>query len=295
MVHIFLGRFDNRPWLGKVNGEGWGEVKLGIYLKKNEVIKYLISTFLVTWIVWGGLVASSKGIIDRSIFTNYLIPTIIIGGSAPSILAIIYMGLMEGKAGLKQLLGKIIIWRVNPFWYIFSISYMFAIFYMPAVICNIFGNYYDLQLRYPPFYLLYLFAGQLVGGPINEEFGWRGFVLPRLQRRFNPLAASIILGVTHVLWHLPLFFVYITEPFNQYLLKVVLFSIIYTWVYNHTKGSLIPVCLLHSTYNFVSVVFIMTTIQPTIMYSIIANTIAIIPIIFAGWNLLHLKDKKIVD
>lgn len=268
-------------------------MKLVLYLK-NEVIKYLLSTFLLTWIIWGVLIASSKGIINNDIYRYHLMPTIFIGGSVPSVLAIIYTGLINGKAGLKQLLGKITIWKLNPFWYLFSIFYMYAIFYLPAVICNIFGNYYELKLRYAPLYLLYLFTGQLLAGPISEELGWRGFILPRLQRKFNPLIASIILGVIHVLWHIPLFFLYITEPFSQYLLKVVCVSILYTWIYNHTKGSLVAVCLLHANYNFVSVVFVMTTINPTIMYSIIANSIAILPIIFAIRNMLRSKDEKII-
>lgn len=66
-------------------------------------------------------------------------------------------------------------------------------------------------------------------------------------------------------------------------------------MYNKTKGSLIPVCLLHTNYNFVSVVFIMTTIQPTTMYMVISNAIAILPIILIGWNILRFKGRKIVD
>lgn len=112
------------------------------YLKKNEVIKYLLITFLLTWMIWGILVASSKGFIDNAIYKNHLIRTIIIGGSIPSILAIVYVGLTTGKAGLRKLLGKIVIWRMNPIWYLFSTFYIYAIFYAPAVICNLFGNYY---------------------------------------------------------------------------------------------------------------------------------------------------------
>lgn len=262
---------------------------------KNEIVKYLLGTFLFTWIIWGLLIASSKGIIDSDIYKYHKLRTIIIGGSIPSIFAIFYVGMSGGKAGIKQLLGKILIWKINPLWYVFSIVYMYIIYYAPAAICNLFGNYYQLQLRYGPVYLFYLFLGQLYAGPLNEEFGWRGFVLPRLQRSFNPLTASIILGVIHVLWHLPLFLIYFTEPFNQYFIKVMCISVVYTWMYNHTKGSLLPILLLHANYNFLSVVFIMNTVQPTDLYFVLSNIFAILPIIFMAVHMLRFKYKKIVN
>ncbi len=261
---------------------------------KNEIFKYLLCAFALTWLVWGILLASVKGVINSNIYQHHMIQVIIIGGSIPSILAILYVWILNGKTGLKHLLQKLLIWKINPLWYVFSICYMYAIYYVPAVICNLFGNYFDFQLRYSPVYLLYLFAGQLFAGPINEEFGWRGFVLPRLQCSLNPLAASILLGIIHALWHLPLFFIYIQEPFGQYLIKVICISIIYTWMYNHTKGSLIPVCLLHANYNFLSVVFIMTTIRPATMYLVLSNGISLLPIIFISWYMLRYRDKKVV-
>lgn len=269
------------------------------FLKKNQVLKYLLITFLLTWLFWCLLYASSKGIINPSIHSNYLMRFILLGGCMPSVLAIIYAGLTNETGEFKKLLRKITIWKINPLWYVFSIFFPAAIYYAPAIISNIFGNYYTLHLRFHPYYLLLLFGGQLLGGPLNEEFGWRGFVLPRLQRRFNPLISSIILGIIHGLWHLPLFFIpgvgQYKNSFIQFLIICICVSIYYTWMYNRTKGSLITVCLFHAGYNFQSVFFIMTTVHPTILYLIISNFIAIAPLILIGWHMIHFKDKKIVD
>jgi hypothetical protein len=96
----------------------------------------------------------------------------------------------------------------------------------------------------------------LVTGPLGEELGWRGFALPRLQERTGPLAGSLILGVLWAAWHLPLFFIPewtgSIDPavlMLAYFSWVVPFAVFMTWVFNHTKGSLITATLLHTALN----------------------------------------------
>jgi membrane protease YdiL (CAAX protease family) len=95
-----------------------------------------------------------------------------------------------------------------------------------------------------------------------EEPGWRGFALPRLQERFGPVPGSLILGLLHGLWHLPLF-VYTGGPVAQgpfdlstfvlyTLLLGTVMTIIWTWVYNNTGGSILLAVLLHSAFNATS-------------------------------------------
>jgi membrane protease YdiL (CAAX protease family) len=82
--------------------------------------------------------------------------------------------------------------------------------------------------------------------PIGEEIGWRGFALPRLQQRYGPLKASLLLGLGWGLWHLPMFLM-AGVPFGWLLLGMVLFlvpgSVIYSWVFNRTRG-LLPVAII---------------------------------------------------
>jgi membrane protease YdiL (CAAX protease family) len=94
-----------------------------------------------------------------------------------------------------------------------------------------------------------------IGGPFGEEPGWRGFALPRLQRRYGPLLGSLILGPLWALWHLPIFFIP-SWNFPPTLLNLVLyvisaisFTIVMTWVFNNTKGSLLMAILLHASFN----------------------------------------------
>jgi len=95
--------------------------------------------------------------------------------------------------------------------------------------------------------------GGLLGGPFGEEPGWRGFALAKLQSRYSALVASLILGVLWGVWHLPFFFIkgttQSTTPFLLFALSTVANSILITWVYNHTRGSVLLTLLFHNALN----------------------------------------------
>jgi membrane protease YdiL (CAAX protease family) len=91
----------------------------------------------------------------------------------------------------------------------------------------------------------------LLGSPMGEETGWRGYALPRLQATRSALWASVVLGVLWGLWHLPLFLTrgqpLSHEFFGWYLLGIVADAVLFTWVYNNTRGSLLLVLLFHAS------------------------------------------------
>ncbi|MFC7029147.1 CPBP family intramembrane glutamic endopeptidase [Halomicroarcula sp. GCM10025710] len=98
--------------------------------------------------------------------------------------------------------------------------------------------------------MLILLTTVLGGG--QEEFGWRGFALPALQSRFDALTASIVIGIVWAAWHLPAFVFEIpgyTGSFAVYALLVVGISIILTWLYNNTGGSILLAMLTHGGVN----------------------------------------------
>lgn len=102
-----------------------------------------------------------------------------------------------------------------------------------------------------PYYLIFTIVLFPIGGPLGEEAGWRGFALPRLQRRFGVLLASLILGVLWAGWHLLNFFIpeaaTWTGSFPLYLVLAISLSFLHTWVYYRTGKSLFMVTLFHAT------------------------------------------------
>jgi membrane protease YdiL (CAAX protease family) len=100
--------------------------------------------------------------------------------------------------------------------------------------------------------ILSFLYGALVSGGVNEETGWRGFVLPRLQRKYPVLVAIIIVWFFWALWHIP-YDIGTGTPLSAILLNRILFNFIWTvlmvWLYNRTRGSLLAPVLFHPAMN----------------------------------------------
>lgn len=105
----------------------------------------------------------------------------------------------------------------------------------------------------------------LLFGPLPEELGWRGYALDGLQKRWNALTSSLIIGVVWALWQLPLFFMtgtfqheqigFATSVFWLFCLGAIFSSILFTWIYNNTNRSTLAVVLFHFMMNFSGEVF----------------------------------------
>ena len=93
----------------------------------------------------------------------------------------------------------------------------------------------------------------LIGGPLGEEPGWRGYAVPILQRRFGPVTGALVLGLVWAVWHLPLRLIPGTPQAQLPLLLVVVqtvaVSLILAWILRSTGGSLLLVVLTHASIN----------------------------------------------
>lgn len=154
-----------------------------------------------------------------------------------------------------------------------------------------------------------LFAG-LIGGGISEEFGFRGYVLPMLQRRSNALMASVILTAIWTVWHLhPLTLAKLFTdgpiPFAQELIPYYLLffvetlplGILMTWAFNHSRGSIWIAILFHGTNNAIASIgeAIYGDEVPAVLeagYHVLLWVIAVIVVAVYGPKNLHKTEPR---
>ena len=149
---------------------------------------------------------------------------------------------VEGT-GVRALFRPLLVWRVSPLWYLAALLVPGGIFVVAAAAYNLAGHHEPLL--YLPDQPAFMVAAVVF--PFGEEIGWRGFALPRLRDRYGPLAASVILGVLWTFWHIPMLTLQGVPPV-MYLVFVPFMvggSVFFTWVYQHTRGSLLLAFLVH--------------------------------------------------
>jgi membrane protease YdiL (CAAX protease family) len=168
---------------------------------------------------------------------------------SPALAGLITAVLVDGIAGAKSLLARYLRWNVRIKWYVVAVLLIPAIFILAAVAQHV-RTIGSLWLGSPWYFVAAAF-GYLMIINSGEEIGWRGFALPRLQNVVkSPLVAAVILGVLWGLWHLPL---YLDPrqaagfPLPLFLLFIVGMSVIYSVVFNNTRGSLLLAVLLHAS------------------------------------------------
>lgn len=176
--------------------------------------------------------------------------------SGPTIAAIVVTAVSAGWSGVRELLKPVLQWRVRPRWYLVALTINLLVWflaYLAIIGPRLLGA---LVTGWPLLFTTFLplVAFGIIIPSIAEEPGWRGFALPRLQQRYGPVTGSLIQGVLHGLWHLPvLFTVYYgplpAENFAPFLLTAVAATFMYTWVYNRTNGSVLLAILLHAAGN----------------------------------------------
>lgn len=172
--------------------------------------------------------------------------------------ALVMTGLTLGPPAVVALLRHYLIWRVSWRWYLVAFLLYPAIFLSAVTLDALrtatpvdfsatraqtfFGPSSNLLLFVLPFFLFDAVAN-------GEEIGWRGYVLPRLRARQSALRASLILGVIWGIWHLPKYLGPEGGPFALFMVKTIGDAILYTWLYNNTRGSLLLVTILHAAGN----------------------------------------------
>lgn len=185
-----------------------------------------------------------------------------LGALSASLAAFILLAIERGRVGTSELLGRMLIWRVGWKWWAFALLFPVLPSIAALYVFNLFGGPPVDWSTLEPIWTVVPMIGLLIMlAGFGEEFGWRGFALPRLQARFNALQSSLIIGACWGLWHFPL---YLTEGTSQhewlqdggwflavggYIVFCMAWSIQYTWVFNNTGGSVLLAAVVHGAGN----------------------------------------------
>lgn len=223
------------------------------FIKGYPLLSMYLIMFALAWSVMIPQALYTQGILPNSL-PGFLA---ILTGWAPGIAAVVVSAVMAGRAGVRDLLGRFLIWRVGVQWYLTSL-FLLAVLILGGIGLHIaFGGEmphipaagapaWEIALTF----VLLVLVGFLIN---TEEVAWRGFALPRLQVRYGALVAAFLITIPEVLLHVPLY--WIEGSFIQ-TVGVGWFSafsvaavIIYIYVFNRTRGSLLIVTLLHASQN----------------------------------------------
>jgi membrane protease YdiL (CAAX protease family) len=175
-----------------------------------------------------------------------------VGVYGPSLAAIILTGYLAGWQGVRKFLKRITIWRVGLRWYAFLLFGFVAIEMAGYGLYRLLGGP-ALDIAVPTLVsVLPVLLVQILIPGLGEEFGWRGFALPRLQAKWGPIAASVVLSLIHLLWHSPTYWLGTgihNVPLILVILWVIPWTILFVWVYNNTQGSILIAVLYHALFG----------------------------------------------
>jgi len=229
-------------------------------LARHPLCFFFLIAYAFSWLAEMPLVLSEDGaglLSYRSplgLYTSITIATFV----GPFLSAFLMTSITEGTQGVGRLLCQLALWQVTFKWYLFALIGLPAIMVLSVVFLpEALASFQGLAGLAPlPMLALFVYIFFL-GGPLGEEPGWRGFALPRLQRRYGPLVGSLILGPIWAFWHLPIFWIPAWN-FPPTILNIVMFvtaatafTVAMTWIFNNTKGSLFIAVLVHTSFDTV--------------------------------------------
>jgi membrane protease YdiL (CAAX protease family) len=212
--------------------------------------------------------------------------------AGPLIAALIVALLTRGWAGLRELGSRMIRWRVRWYWYVVAIGLPLAVVMLTAGLNVALGASAPSLAQFGSVTtILMVFAVRLVNpadGALGEEPGWRGFALPGLQSTLSPLVSTLILGVLVSGWHVPILFLEEggLQPsyLGGFLLGTVGVTFWYSWLFNHTGGSVLITLIAHATQGTITIGGFWSAgadlAQANLLMGVVASAVAIGLVVF---------------
>ena len=234
-------------------GHAWRITPGADLVRAFPISAFFVLAYLLSWAYW---------LVVLGIMGHDTLAWFVPGAFGPPIAALLVTGLVDGRDGIRAFLRRLFLWRIGARWYVL------ALIGLPALGLVVGLPFRDGSERFTEWspsgivtYLATLSFLVVLGGG-QEEPGWRGFALPRMQERLGPLGASIVLGSLWGLWHLPVFVLvpgYHSAGTDVASIAASLLaftaisavgqSVLLTWLFNNTRGSILLAVLAHASLN----------------------------------------------
>lgn len=219
---------------------------------------YCAIAFGFSWLFWIPTALAARGFALPSALAEFLNSPFNPAAFGPLVAALALTLRQAGGRGILQLLRRAVAWRFPKQWWAAIVLLPLIVFggaVLTAVGLGVRSADFSV-LSNPPFALIAFFVILFTSGPLQEEFGWRGYALPHLQARYGALASGALVGVIWHLWHLPLvmipgrFMAADWPTFLALLPVIVLASVLFAWVAVNTGGSILAAIVFHTAMNW---------------------------------------------
>ncbi|MEJ1999262.1 MAG: type II CAAX endopeptidase family protein [Maritimibacter sp.] len=225
-------------------------------MARRDISLFLIITFVWSWGFWAIPYLAHRGV-ELPTFLSGLVGQ---GGPAawgPLIGALIVAFVRGGPGGVLSLMKRGFAFRFAARWYLIAFLTSPLLIGLSYLVGMLEGDGMSVSeaMQNPAIIPIAFVVILLTGGPLQEEFGWRGTLLDPLQARFGALWASLMVGAIWGAWHIPLFLFpndagpYYGRPFWGLMITTMLISVLFTWIWNNTGRSLLAVMIFHTMFN----------------------------------------------
>jgi uncharacterized protein len=235
----------------------------GGFIATRPLLAYFLIAFAPVWLALLPFVLAQNGLgLVPVTLPDAAFVVLFIGGTllGPTGGAFVVTAATEGRPGVRRLLRRYVQWRAGWQWYALTLLGYLAVHLVAASIWLGAAPAYALLANWPQLFTSYLplLLAMIIFPALLEEPGWRGFALPRLQARYGPLAGTLILGFLHGIWHLPVYALVsgpaAMGPFDivnvvTNTMFMIVMTVIWTWVFNNARGSILMAILLHAASN----------------------------------------------
>jgi hypothetical protein len=219
----------------------------------QRAVLFFVLAFVITWVVWVPRAINPGGFFDSGVGQALGM----VWSYGPALAAMAAALITGGRGSLRELGLRLETWRVGWLWYAVAILGPLALVLVAGVVNMALGGTMS-EVMSDIFEggvvnVLVVLAVLCLTDGLGEETGWRGYALPRLLETTGAVWASLILGVIWAAWHLPLFFTDGSAWFGSSILVLFLrlpaTSIMFTWLFQHTQGSLLLAIIFHAALN----------------------------------------------